>query len=677
PSQLMNESIIVIDSDDDEQQQQQERRRQKQRALVTASIGAMKARSAVAMPQQPQPPQQPHQQNYAGSLQSVKLGGFVPLNCTVTGGGAGTAAAAAAARSRRFKETPRGRKSTGGLCVSSALRLGGSPSGVQKQPQQQTQQQQQLSPIVKQALLTNGRVSHSYPPPAPAATKPLPPAATYDSVIENENNYIDYTEYFYCRELDPLETVVTPPAAGPFAYNCCVCSAQMPCSDAAAKHILEHLLSARIHRANLTAHTRCHRCLRSFQTPARMQRHLSRAHPDCLDESALVCRICELHFDTDSKLADHLAGTHPPRDMPYRCELCAHRSSSHADLIQHFYSFHACSGELLCYFCLKVFRFPNGTGSSPAAQSLSPYYSHLRAHLADSCSDPHGNANSNGCPKCKLHFLSRQSLKQHLDSAHIGKCFTVAEVSPVPSGATAAAASAAVTAAAGTRSLNAAPASRLCGLAQLKFKVKRQETCLECLQPMSLPGHYQRQHLCPACRYVTCCVEAFARHERRHRTAASTAAATSAAPAALGDIGVGSGLSNPAFALYCLCGFATVNGDAMAMHAASGCRLSVGVSSSRSGGSAASRWQQPGSTVRLIRRVRHRPTRLLRHRRSRQQRQCSQKRQQLMADSLGLVGAAGAAAAADSVGEAAADLTVPSGVPLLESVGLAKRAVSV
>uniref|UniRef100_A0A1I8JPQ0 C2H2-type domain-containing protein n=1 Tax=Macrostomum lignano TaxID=282301 RepID=A0A1I8JPQ0_9PLAT len=387
-----------------------------------------------------------------------------------------------------------------------------------KQPQQQSAAARTaVVSIVKQALLTNGR---------PGSYEAAASAATYDSSISTAESWT---------------------AAGDCGHPTCrwsVCLqllrllAQLPCSDAAASTFLS-TCSAPGFTAPTSPRTRDVTAACAASKP-RMQRHLSRAHPDCLDESALVCRICELHFDTDSKLADHLAGTHPPGTcLP--CELCAHRSSSHADLIQHFYSFHACSGELLCYFCLKVFRFPKCTGSSPTAQSLSPYYSHLRATWRTVAQIPMATPIQTAAQSASCTFSAAQSLKQHLDSAHIGKCFTVAEVSPSTvwrdcSGSLCSG----VTAAAGTRSLNAAPASRLCGLAQLKFKVKRQETCLECLQPMSLPGHYQRQHLCPACRYVTCCGEAFARHKRRHRTAASTAAATSAAPAALGDIGVGS-----------------------------------------------------------------------------------------------------------------------------------------
>lgn len=53
-------------------------------------------------------------------------------------------------------------------------------------------------------------------------------------------------------------------------------------------------------------------------------------------------------------LIDHMAQTHSPSEMPYRCESCNYWSSSHKDAIDHFYKVHERGDGLQCPYCLKV-----------------------------------------------------------------------------------------------------------------------------------------------------------------------------------------------------------------------------------------------------------------------------------------------------------------------------------
>lgn len=53
-------------------------------------------------------------------------------------------------------------------------------------------------------------------------------------------------------------------------------------------------------------------------------------------------------------LIDHLSLMHYPSEMPYQCESCGYRTSSHKDAIDHYYKIHEKGEGLQCPFCLKV-----------------------------------------------------------------------------------------------------------------------------------------------------------------------------------------------------------------------------------------------------------------------------------------------------------------------------------
>ena len=60
------------------------------------------------------------------------------------------------------------------------------------------------------------------------------------------------------------------------------------------------------------------------------------------------------HLVNSALLTQHMAGTHYPSEMPYRCESCGYRTSSHRDVIDHYYKIHGKGEGLQCPFCLKV-----------------------------------------------------------------------------------------------------------------------------------------------------------------------------------------------------------------------------------------------------------------------------------------------------------------------------------
>ncbi len=93
------------------------------------------------------------------------------------------------------------------------------------------------------------------------------------------------------------------------------------------------------------------------------------------------CKICELAFETEQVLLEHMRDNHKPGEMPYACQVklhrcsiwfvfqilgshfvfallkvCNYRSSFFSDVDNHFRTVHENTKDLLCPFCLKVLR---------------------------------------------------------------------------------------------------------------------------------------------------------------------------------------------------------------------------------------------------------------------------------------------------------------------------------
>lgn len=143
------------------------------------------------------------------------------------------------------------------------------------------------------------------------------------------------------------------------------------------------------------SHTTCQHCFRRFPSPLQLERHVDFVH--VTQEPSVLCRICELSFETDQVLLEHMKDNHKPGEMPYVCQICHYRSSIFADVETHFRKCHANTKNLLCPFCLKIFK----TGT--------PYMCHYRKHW---------EANIHQCSKCRLQFLTFKEKMEHETQRH-------------------------------------------------------------------------------------------------------------------------------------------------------------------------------------------------------------------------------------------------------------------
>ena len=110
-------------------------------------------------------------------------------------------------------------------------------------------------------------------------------------------------------------------------------------------HMKHHLELEKQNSESWDSHTTCQHCYRQYLTPYQLQCHVERAHsplasssktpPSRADTHSIVpapptlthpsssanCKICELAFETEQVLLEHMKDTHKPGEMPYVCQV--------------------------------------------------------------------------------------------------------------------------------------------------------------------------------------------------------------------------------------------------------------------------------------------------------------------------------------------------------------------
>ncbi|XP_004386258.2 zinc finger protein 280B [Trichechus manatus latirostris] len=160
-------------------------------------------------------------------------------------------------------------------------------------------------------------------------------------------------------------------------------------------HMKHHLELERQRSDSWNSHTSCQHCYRQFPTPFQLQCHIESVH--IVQEPSTVCKICELSFETDHVLLQHMKDMHKPGEMPYVCQVCNYRSSAFTDVETHFRTCHENTKNLLCPFCLKIFK------------TAAPYMCHYRGHREKTVHQ---------CSKCRLQFLTFKEKMEHKTQCH-------------------------------------------------------------------------------------------------------------------------------------------------------------------------------------------------------------------------------------------------------------------
>ncbi|MGH0158021.1 UNVERIFIED_CONTAM: hypothetical protein FKN15_062207 [Acipenser sinensis] len=207
------------------------------------------------------------------------------------------------------------------------------------------------------------------------------------------------------------------------------------------------------------------------------------------------CKICELAFESEQVLLQHMKDNHKPGEMPYVCQVCSYRSSVFSDVENHFRVAHENTKHLLCPFCLKVIK------------CATPYMLHYMRHqvtIRASLASPGGSPTSPNA--------SSRSI-----------------VSIIPNSPTAKQSAKAPSNQGKSRSTNQQKKQeKLSNSKLLERSLKKLsvhfgiQKCMECSADIEdCAAHYPTLYTCGVCRYKTSCKKSYAKHMIRFHSAFS------------------------------------------------------------------------------------------------------------------------------------------------------------
>uniref|UniRef100_A0A3B3SK95 Pogo transposable element derived with ZNF domain b n=1 Tax=Paramormyrops kingsleyae TaxID=1676925 RepID=A0A3B3SK95_9TELE len=280
-------------------------------------------------------------------------------------------------------------------------------------------------------------------------------------------------------------------------FKCLSCSKKLKNNIRLMNH-MKHHMELEQQNGEVDTHTYCQHCYRQFPTPFQLQCHLESVHSNY--ESSTTCKICEWAFESEPAFLQHMKNTHKPGEMPYICQVCEYRSSYYSDVYNHFRTCHEDTKNLLCLYCLKVFKNSNS------------YQQHYIRHQKKTVCY---------CNKCRLQFLFTKDKMDHKVNHH--KTFRkpkqlegllpgtkVTRGAPLPAPPVRDAPSPVHSEGHQKQPLPQPPIKRK---SVSKMEVLGPQTCLECNYDVpDFANHFPTYVHCSICRYSTCCSRAYANH---------------------------------------------------------------------------------------------------------------------------------------------------------------------
>uniref|UniRef100_A0A6V7M7Z7 C2H2-type domain-containing protein n=1 Tax=Bracon brevicornis TaxID=1563983 RepID=A0A6V7M7Z7_9HYME len=369
---------------------------------------------------------------------------------------------------------------------------------------------------------------------------------------ERDMEQVPLHEYFYASvdgEKSREDKKTAP-------FSCFLCPGYMRWNTEVMEHMLKHV-PPRVPGQTFTY--ACRYCCAAFSTRHQMQIHVAEAHSSfgVCDGHMVVCGICEQKFSNSNLLISHMVSTHLPSEMPYKCEACGYRTSSHKDAIDHFYKNHERGEFLQCPYCLKVIQY-SSDGTALAA-NIQAFLVHMQRHIVRT-----QEGKGNKCSRCCLWFNQKSALRQHQRELHMPWV--------------------------GAKNIPDVPAEKRIIIPRIKPQQKNfymsydnppvelpdddviqrwprpinlhvpsgiNYRCQECEEDIDEEDHYPGEQKCEQCRYVTCCWRAFKEHQQQiHNERPMT------------SILVPSPLVNLQLErkMKCSCGYGTRDGNLLASH---------------------------------------------------------------------------------------------------------------
>ncbi|XP_043288615.1 uncharacterized protein row [Venturia canescens] len=405
------------------------------------------------------------------------------------------------------------------------------------------------------------------PGPRRGKKRPTNSAPSPEPDIKRSNNIPEtlkfegqiHLEKFYYATMESDKSLLSKETKTCCAFKCFLCPAMMRCNTEVMAHMISHV-PARV--PDQQESPVCQYCCAAFSSKHQMVTHVSETHTkfgQSDGDAMVVCAICEQKFfgNDGALLVNHLGTMHCPSEMPYRCESCNYRTSSHKDVIDHFYKVHEKGEGLQCPYCLKVIQFiVDGRANS---SNVHAYLLHMQRHIVR-----REQGRGNKCSRCCLWFNQRSSLKNHLEELH--QTVTGPRVTPCSKVSTGIMISRHRLVNTKRNDIESPPPEFLEDEKFTKWNdgpisitvANENLSCQECEEDINEPDHYPGEQRCQQCRYVTCCWRAFKEHQRQiHNERPMTSLVV---PSPLINIPLEKRMS-------CSCGkFSTDDGNSLANH---------------------------------------------------------------------------------------------------------------
>ncbi|KAL0962297.1 hypothetical protein UPYG_G00338260 [Umbra pygmaea] len=233
--------------------------------------------------------------------------------------------------------------------------------------------------------------------PVTSSVRPVHSSEGVNFTLEGDQHgkLIMLVEDFYYGMDKGRSLAGAPVEKSPGILKCIHCSKTLKNNIKLMNHMRHHMEIAAQQNGGVDTHTSCQHCFRNFATPFSLQCHVEGVHSQF--ESTAKCKICELVYESEPIFLQHMKNTHKPGEMPYICQVCDFRSSLYKDVYTHFREVHSDTANLLCPYCLKVFR------------SSSNYQSHYSRHQKKTVFQ---------CDRCRLQFLFAKDRAEHKVQYH-------------------------------------------------------------------------------------------------------------------------------------------------------------------------------------------------------------------------------------------------------------------
>lgn len=425
-------------------------------------------------------------------------------------------------------------------------------------PSSSNMKQQETLPSV-QTTKPGPRRGRKRNPTTPISPEPEVKKAIYDSKCiretdkECKNDQIQLQEFYYAT-MEGDKTLLLKEHKSSLYFKCFLCAAILRSNTEVMEHTIGHVPPQVPGQSNSPV---CRYCCTAFSSQHQMITHVTESHSTFghSDSDMVVCAICEQKFGNTGLLINHLSSMHCPSEMPYRCEICGYRTSSHKDAIDHFYRGHEKGEGLQCPYCLKIINFAKE--GNPNVTSVHAFLLHMQRHVIR-----REQGRGNKCSRCCLWFNQKSSLKRHQRELHDSVSST--KVVPYSVGNNGIMIS--KQRFQSRRFEIDSPVTELPHDEKVKKWITGPITvnvpiehlsCKECEEDIDEQDHYPGEQICQLCRYVTCCWRAFKEHQQQiHNERPMTSLVV---PSPLINIPLNK-------KMRCSCGYATTDGNQLATH---------------------------------------------------------------------------------------------------------------